>query len=821
MEASETKIALPSDSTLLLSHNYPLTQASPTSTPSQAFYYRSTAARMVVRTQPTMSLGILARKRYRGTSEPIVDTKTKGDELEAVGTDSESEESEDKGPGLESEEAASKDQQQQVVSVEDITADEPSGLGYKADRRCALELAEGTMPSTYEIRQSSRFVPVQQIADETPTPRLPVRTTWEDPKDGADREEIHSQRFGLRSLEQGYKDQREMHALRMQHAADQREMQELRDRVTVLERRMDRLEDRFRKHPLMLNKENYVPWSSRLLRYAKCRPNGKLIYNSIINGSYVRQMIPELGDQKHKVLVNETFHEQTDDEHTEKELKQEIWLRVQQMMKSFDIRIQEKEAKLFNEWERQIAQPGMNIGQDRQMQMVGATRAKGNANRNNGNQIRCYNYRGFGHLARNCTVRPRRRDAAYLQTQLLIAQKEEAGIQLQAEEFHLMADTTDLDEIEEVNANCLLMANLQQTSTSGTQTDKAPIYDSEISLEVHYYDNCYNNYIINMFTQEDRSTELLDPIFEPHQVQQNNSNVISEVSSMEQGEGIVDQHPANVEETQAYFESLYNNLAIEVEKVNSTNRKMKETNADLTTELAKYKNQEKCFELIKKNMTNLKGLPKIDKTRALSKPVTLNSEPTPQESKVVKNDNMIAPGVENTAKTRRPQPRSNTTNDRVIVYALDNIKPLTLKWLFKNKHDEENTVIRNKTRLVVRGYRQEERIDFKESFASVARMEAISIFLAYAAHKSFIVFEMDVKTAFLCGTLKEDVYVCQPEGFIDVDHRIHVYNLKNTIYGLKQAPMAWYDELSTFLLHNHFFKSTITPRQWRKLGNAT
>ncbi|GJZ20779.1 retrovirus-related pol polyprotein from transposon TNT 1-94 [Tanacetum coccineum] len=78
-----------------------------------------------------------------------------------------------------------------------------------------------------------------------------------------------------------------------------------------------------------------------------------------------------------------------------------------------------------------------------------------------------------------------------------------------------------------------------------------------------------------------------------------------------------------------------------------------------------------------------------------------------------------------------------------------NIKPLTLKWLFKNKHDEENMVIRNKTRLVVRGYRQEEGIDFEESFAPVARMEAIRIFLAYAAHKSFIVFQMDVKTAFL------------------------------------------------------------------------
>ncbi|GJU33904.1 retrovirus-related pol polyprotein from transposon TNT 1-94 [Tanacetum coccineum] len=148
---------------------------------------------------------------------------------------------------------------------------------------------------------------------------------------------------------------------------------------------------------------------------------------------------------------------------------------------------------------------------------------------------------------------------------------------------------------------------------------------------------------------------------------------------------------------------------------------------------------------------------------------------------------------------------------KVLVPPSDNIKPLTLKWLFKNKHDEENTVIRNKTRLVVRGYYQEEGIDFEESFAPVARMKAIRIFLAYAAHKSFTVFQMDVKTAFLHGTLKEDVYVYQPEGFIDADHPSHVYKLKKALYGLKQAPKAWYDGLSMFLLQNHFFKGTIDP----------
>nr|GEX40217.1 hypothetical protein [Tanacetum cinerariifolium] len=132
---------------------------------------------------------------------------------------------------------------------------------------------------------------------------------------------------------------------------------------------------------------------------------------------------------------------------------------------------------------RQISQPGIANQNLNGNGNVVAERAEGNANRNNGNHLRCYNYKGLGHLARNCIVRPRKKDVAYLHTQLLITQKEEAGIQLQAEEFDLMVVAVCLDEIKEVNENYILMANLQQASTSGTQTDKALIYDSNGSAE--------------------------------------------------------------------------------------------------------------------------------------------------------------------------------------------------------------------------------------------------------------------------------------------------------------------------------------------------
>nr|GEX14098.1 retrovirus-related Pol polyprotein from transposon TNT 1-94 [Tanacetum cinerariifolium] len=120
--------------------------------------------------------------------------------------------------------------------------------------------------------------------------------------------------------------------------------------------------------------------------------------------------------------------------------------------------------------------------------------------------------------------------------------------------------------------------------------------------------------------------------------------------------------------------------------------------------------------------------------------------------------------------------------------------------------DEDQTVIRNKARLVAKGYAQEEGIDFEESFAPVARLEAVWIFIAYASHKSFPIFQMDVKTAFLNGPVKEEVYVAQPEGFVDPDHPEKVYRLRKALYGLKQAPRAWYDELSKFLTSKVFTK---------------
>ncbi|GJY44548.1 hypothetical protein Tco_0432761, partial [Tanacetum coccineum] len=313
--------------------------------------------------------------------------------------------------------------------------------------------------------------------------------------------------------------------------------------------------------PPMLNKDNYVPWSSRLLCYAKSKPNRKLIYNSIMHGPYVRQMIPEIGDPDSELSVAETFHEQTDVELTDKEVKQmeagdqairtilmglpeDIYaaidslevneLRAERLARTHDplalmansnnsynylvfhqdqpsqiaymqqplpnnnfipqpsfnqnymqqLMINPEDisdpttsinlalvpmAKAFklnystptnnnqrissNLRNRQIAQPGINMGQDRQMQMVVG---------NGRNQFRLYNGQNVRKQNGYNAVHSFRNQVVHNAVQNLAARAK-----------------GDLDEIEEVNENCLLIANLQQASTSGTQTDKAPVYDSD------------------------------------------------------------------------------------------------------------------------------------------------------------------------------------------------------------------------------------------------------------------------------------------------------------------------------------------------------
>jgi hypothetical protein len=138
------------------------------------------------------------------------------------------------------------------------------------------------------------------------------------------------------------------------------------------------------------------------------------------------------------------------------------------------------------------------------------------------------------------------------------------------------------------------------------------------------------------------------------------------------------------------------------------------------------------------------------------------------------------------------------------------------KWVFRNKQDEHGVVTRNKTRLVAKGYSQVEGLDFDETYAPVARLESIRILLAYAIHNGFKLYQMDVKSAFLNGPIKEEVHVEQSPGVEDTEYPNHVYKLSKALYGLKQAPRAWYECLRYFLITNGFKVGKAVPTLFTK-----
>ncbi|GJS90116.1 integrase, catalytic region, zinc finger, CCHC-type containing protein [Tanacetum coccineum] len=704
--------------------------------------------------------------------------------------------------------------------------------------------------------------------------------------------------------------------------------------------------------PHMLNKENYVPWS-RLLRYAKSRPNGKLIYNSIINGPYVRRMIrePEADDQaiqtilcslpkeiyaavdscetaqeiyRHVTIVHQTkdLHiadytqlydflkynqNEVDDLRAERLAKTHDPLALmansnnpfnylvfhpyrpssstymqqpqpnnnynpqpsfnqnymQQSMPNLEDIIDPTTAmnmtlvlmaKAFklnystptnnnhrissNPRNRQIAQPGMNMGQDRQIQIVGgngiqvvqkvvqnlgiqnvgnqnglivipwianqnpnrngnvvAARIEGSANGNNGNQIRCYNCRRLGHLTRNYRVRPRKRDAAYLQTQFLIAQKEEAGIQLQAEEFDMVAAIVDLDEIEEVNANYILMANLQQALTS--EADESLAKHKALELEIERLLRAVVSHDIMSIVQNPSVVDTSDLQTELDRMKERFENCI--IKKENEYAKIWNDWYQKCEECKydkLSYDKAYNDMQQKIKqlqaqlgdqkgKSNDTpcvsdtldhlSQKLENKNMELEFQILNYAKENAYLKTIYKNLFNsifvseqkdtTKGTsantkfanqsnlgkpfvqplrnhfvvqkpnafqterpkrvpPKVAESNDLLTSGTSNSVPTTKESKVMENDKVISPGmfridprktykedkfvpinkvrasvrtnpinvsqpnvitkehvnsdsnglsstgVDNTAKTRRPQPRSNTNNNRVLSASL-------------------------------------------------------------------------------------------------------------------------------------------------------
>nr|GEX51838.1 putative ribonuclease H-like domain-containing protein [Tanacetum cinerariifolium] len=235
--------------------------------------------------------------------------------------------------------------------------------------------------------------------------------------------------------------------------------------------------------------------------------------------------------------------------------------------------------------------------------------------------------------------------------------------------------------------------------------------------------------------------------------------------------------------------------------------------------------------LISKRVANLVETPSLDNILTLANRfedilrVTTNSdEPNGVEADVSNMETTIIASPTPTLRIHKDHPKSqiispvdtpvqtrNKSKENVwtLVDCPKGVRPIGTKWVLKNKKDERGIVIRNKARLVAQGHTHEEGIDYDEVFAPVARIEAIRLFLAYASFTGFTVYQMDVKSAFLYGTIDKEVYVMQPPGFQDPEFPARVYKVEKAMYGLHQAPRAWYGTLSKYLLTNGFQRGTI------------
>ncbi|PWA89320.1 hypothetical protein CTI12_AA112170 [Artemisia annua] len=217
-------------------------------------------------------------------------------------------------------------------------------------------------------------------------------------------------------------------------------------------------------------------------------------------------------------------------------------------------------------------------------------------NVNQGNPVKCFNCQGVGHIARNCPTKPRKTDTAYLKKALLLAQKQDAGFQLNAEENDFMALMDDMEEQEDIDANYIFMANLQEAKYD-TDSDTPPVYDTNAISEVPLFNTCNNNAIFDMSPHEEQHSETSAPTYYIYMDTPSSSNIDSATPDMNHSGGPVSQHAENDEETRALFDSLLNNCSIEIEKVKKVNREVKAANEKLTAELERYKENQKSFQI--------------------------------------------------------------------------------------------------------------------------------------------------------------------------------------------------------------------------------
>ncbi|GKA38243.1 retrovirus-related pol polyprotein from transposon TNT 1-94 [Tanacetum coccineum] len=476
--------------------------------------------------------------------------------------------------------------------------------------------------------------------------------------------------------------------------------------------------------------------------------------------------------------------------------------------------------------------------------------------------IHCFNCQEFSHFTKECKKPKRAKDYTYHKEKMLLCKQAEKGVPLQAEQANWLDDTDEEVDEQELEAHYGFMAKIQEVLPADSGSDAEPlskivqlilfIVDSECTKHMTgnlkllsnfvekymgtvrfendqfapilgYVDLVQGNITIKrvLLRQRPQSQSLLGLVPQRQKAsdydnsgpaaQLQNVSPSADTTVPSQQESSCPSDNSQQQDTQPIA-----NIHSTTEPITPTTTANAEENNDNQAADA-HIDENEFYNIFSSSVHHL-----LEKVRGNpSKPVqTRRQLATDPEmcmfaltvsTAELKN---IKEAMAGSAWIKAMQDELHQF-DRLQVWELVD-KPfgktvIKLKWLWKNKKDEDQTIIHNKARLVAKGYAQEDGIAFEESFAPVARLEAVRIFVAYVAHKSFPIYQMDVKTAFHNGPLKEEVYVAQPDGIVDLDHPEKIYRLRKSLYGFKQAPRAWYDKLSNFLMSKGFTKGTINP----------
>nr|GEW57549.1 retrovirus-related Pol polyprotein from transposon TNT 1-94 [Tanacetum cinerariifolium] len=417
-------------------------------------------------------------------------------------------------------------------------------------------------------------------------------------------------------------------------------------------------------------------------------------------------------------------------------------------------------------------------------------------------RIQCFNCKEYGHFAKECRWPKRVKDFAYHTEKMLLCKQAEQGVPLQAEQYDWLMDTDKEVDEQELEAHYSYMAKIQEVPTadsvetddSNVTPDSPDMCEDDIQNEKNDVESDEERVALaNLKIDVDENKKI------QKQLKKANTTLAQELKECKA-----------ILTKQAEFEKYkaFNDRTVDYEKLE---RKLNEALGQLAhkdTVIREDLKTKACeLSVVKEKHDELMKQSLLTKSHYEDANV-----PSQQELDLLFGplyDEFFNAGSNpsmNIQSTSAPSTQINVhadknNNDQAEEGEKLQDDEFTNPFCALTQEEAESS-----SQNIAKGYAQEEGIDFEESFTPVARLEAVWIFIAYAAHKSFLIFQMDVKTVFLNGPLKEEVYVAQPNGFVDPDHPEKVYRLRKALYGLKQAPRAWYNKLSKFLTSKGFTK---------------